>query len=303
MVLYTMNLFKALISLILLFFITACSLKTPTLQHNLTCKENYYSLKSSSCLNQDEMIEYLSQYSVIFIGDHHDEKALHVEVAKLLKALGAKGYHLHVANEWFSPNDNKLLSLYNAHDINESVFINDVNWSKTVGYEFDSYRDIYEGNISLYGINLTRTFRKKISKNSKNIMSEKERFFVNSLDLNTSLHRVLVKPYMNHCEMYEDTLAQKSCKDRMYRVQVAWDSYMAKQSYALSKKVLKSDKDKLIIFAGSMHMAFNAGINMRFSRLSHEPTFTILPLDRKEKSIEVGYSDAVLLYDAKVQEE
>jgi len=34
------------------------------------------------------------------------------------------------------------------------------------------------------------------------------------------------------------------CKQRMYRVQVAWDSKMAQESLVLSKCVLKNAKDE-----------------------------------------------------------
>jgi len=294
-----MNLVKILILVLITLFTLSCSAPQIVLEHSLTCKEDYFSLEASSCMDEQKVLTYLENYKVIFIGDHHGENALHVKIQSLLNALHVKGYNLHIANEWFTTEDANHLKRYKSHDINESQFLEDVNWSKNIGYSFDSYSKTYEVNSSLYGINLSRKFRKKISNAQTNIMTPSQLEFFKNLDLNNSMHSTLVEPYMSHCSMYKSDVQQESCKERMYRVQVAWDSYMALESYKLSSSVLKTDKDILVVFVGAMHLAYGAGINMRFSRLSVQPSVTLLPYDENVREVEVGYSDFLLLYRPK----
>jgi uncharacterized iron-regulated protein len=263
------------------------------------CKE-FYDLKSEMCYNTDIFINRLEPYKVIFIGDYHDSADLHVKVAKIIKALGKRGYKIHLANEWFSPKQNDILYKFTNSKIDADTFKKEIKW-ENIGYDFKSYAPIYEAikeiNGSMYGINLTKDERKMISDENLTAMSSDERAFYNSLDLNTTSHKKLLEHYFKHCHKKradEDTL---TCKRRIYRVMVAWDSKMALESYKLSKKVLKTPKDKLIVFAGAFHLQSHLGINMRFSRLSDILHVTLLPQQKPQEPLDLGYSDFIVLYD------
>ncbi len=64
----------------------------------------------------------------------------------------------------------------------------------------------------------------------------------------------------------------------------------------LTHKVLATEKDKLIVFAGSMYLTYGLGINMRFARMTNEPFVTILPQKNSVSEIPTGYSDFLFLY-------
>ena len=275
---------------LLLFF--GCAKPKASFSHKLTCnnQQSYYSLLSSECLSENDFIDSITPYRVIFIGDEHGEKDLHVKIASLLESLHKRGYNVHVANEWFRVRDNATLKAFKAGDINTTVLQNDTNFSKRIGYDFDSYGKIYATDVSLYGINMDKSMQKAISSDAISMKN-----YIAHLDMNVSVHQEIVEPFMHHCKVSSD---ESTCKKRMYRVQVAWDSYMASSSNELAKKVLTTSKDKLIIFAGSMHLAYHSGINLRFARLNHTPQITLLPIEQGSKKIDVGYSDFVLFYKA-----
>ena len=91
--------------------------------------------------------------------------------------------------------------------------------------------------------------------------------------------------------------SSEPCEDRMYRVQVAWDTYMAKQTNILSRKVLKNKKDILIVFAGAMHIEKKLGIPLRFSRLNNTPYISISNYKiEKDKDILIPINKADILY-------
>ncbi len=292
---------KNLIKIIILAsFLTSCSsIKAPTLTFNVNEPCTIYSLKSAECKTKKELIKELRDYKVIFIGDHHDSIDLHQDVASIINAISKDGYKVILANEWFTPAQNTTLHKFVNSDINESMFVKEINWSKKLRYSYNSFKPIYDtvkkNNGKLKGINLSKNERKKISSLKLKQMSKEELNFYNSLDLNVSTHKQMISPYISHCHAPLKGESLEECTLRMYRVQVAWDSKMADESYKLYKKLKKDEK--LIVFAGSMHIINRLGIPLRFARYTSTPTITIIPA-QKEKNITIplGTSDYILIY-------
>ncbi len=285
----------------ILIFIAGCSSCTK-LQHplNQISNKNYdfYDLRSASYMDRSTLIQKMKPYKVVFIGDHHDQKDLHNKVAALIKDLALQKKKVRFAAEWFTPQDNKLLARYINQTIDEKRFLKDIHWSKQVGYPFESFKPIYKAlqnfQGSLVGINLSKSERQKISKQDLKAMSEDEKFFFERLDLDVSPHLQLVKPYFDHCHTMSKS--GEGCEKRMYRVQVAWDSKMALE--ALNYLRTLNDDEVLIVFAGAMHLVKGLGINLRFSRLSHEPFITILPLPNLSRRVDYGEADVMMLYES-----
>ena len=127
-------------------------------------------------------------------------------------------------------------------------------------------------------------------------MTRGEKDFYDSLDLNMAAHRQMLAPFFGHCHSLHKGEDATACKERMYRVQVAWDSYMAKESVTLANRVLHHSSDLLMVFAGSMHFSHGLGINARFARLSREPFVTIAPVPVGTDKVDVGEADFLLFY-------
>ncbi len=292
---------KKIISLlaILLLLLTGCTEPDVPLKHLLPSSCTIYDMKQARCIDDKEFVKRLAPYRVVFVGDHHAQKDLHLKVAKYITQLDRAGRHVSLANEWFIPEDNTLLEKY-AKGSFKGDFPQAVGWKKKAGCAFDSYdlmyREIRKAHGGLYGINLSRESRKHISYASFSDMTREEKVFYDSLDLNVTAHRQMLTPFFAHCHRLRKGEDTASCSERMYRVQVAWDSYMAKESVALANKVLHHRSDLLMVFAGSMHFAYGLGINARFARLSSEPFVTIKPVPRGTDSAEVGEADFLLFY-------
>ncbi|QOY53082.1 ChaN family lipoprotein [Candidatus Sulfurimonas baltica] len=270
------------------------------LYHSLDCKEGIYSLKSAECINHEEFIERLEPYKVIFIGDHHSSKKHHENVADIIYSLSKKGYRIHLANEWFTPADNDILDDYANGLLNDEEFTKKINWEKRKYFKFNLFSPIYHSIIKtkgkLYGINLSKTQRKLISNKNISQMSTEERNFFDTLDLDVFAHKEFLSPFFNHCQQARGTQSTSECINRMYRVQVAWDSKMANESAKIAKNMLLSSKDKLIVFAGEMHLSNGLGVNMRFARESKMPFVTILPQRKIYTNVLHGKSDFIYIY-------
>ena len=284
----------------MLLFLAGCSKQTEPLVHTLDCKNEYYSLKSAECIDFDRLLQEMEHYPVIFVGDHHQSREVHQFVAALITRLHQEGYNISVANEWFTPEDNTLLKTYADLEINDGNFTQKIKWKNKTGYEFSSFSPIYhaaqKSGADLYGINMSKAARKKISDQNLSGMSGEERKFNDSLDLDVSAHRQLLASYFTHCHAAKKDESEAVCLERMYRVQVAWDTKMAQESASLSSSLIKTDKDKLIVFAGAFHFIYGLGINLRFARLSTLPFVTILPVTSETKNIETGSGDFLYIY-------
>ncbi len=294
---------KNITSLLVMMFLllTGCTKPNAPLEHQLPSSCIIYDMKQARCIDDRELVNRLASYRVVFIGDHHGQSDFHQRVAKLISRLDRTGRHISLANEWFVPEDNSLLKRY-ADGSFRGDFPQAIGWKKKAGYAFDSYSPIYnaiqKGHGGLYGINLSHESRKEISDANRSAMTRGEKEFYDSLDLDMAAHRQMLSSFFAHCHSLRKGEDATACKERMYRVQVAWDSYMAQESATLANRVLHRRSDLLMVFAGSMHFSHGLGINARFARLSREPFVTILPVLTGTDKADVGEADFLLFYNS-----
>jgi len=298
--LWTFFMIKLLTLALLLFLFSACSTQQVTsITHKVDSSCDYYNLKTAQCQNTKEVVKALDPYKIIFIGDHHNQDDLHQNVAELIKMLAQNGVKVHLANEWFYPQDAAVLNKFASSDINETEFQKEIQWKKRLKHnKYESFSPMYNAIRStkgeLHGINISKKERKKISEQNLSSMSKDALAFNNSLDLNVLPHRELILPFLSHCHAPKKGEDLQECTERMYRVQVAWDSKMALETYTLSKEL--KDNEKLLVFAGAMHVETGLGIPLRFARLSNLPTVSIIPANRKTIRVNNDTGDFILFY-------
>ena len=292
----------AIALLLMLLLFSACQNRSLAITHKIKADCEYYSMKSAQCLDEEQMLKKIEPYKVIFIGDHHPQDALHDKIASLITALSDQGITVHLANEWFYPEDAKLLEQFSDNTTDEETFLKQIHWDKRLKYyKYDSFKPMYEavkrGSGKLYGINLSKQARTKISDQNLSAMDQDERVFNESLDLDVTPHRNLIMPFFSHCHAPKPDESLQECSERMYRVQVAWDTKMALESYKLAQRL--KHNEKLIVFAGAMHIQNELGIPLRFSRLSPMPTLSIIPLNAQTQETINDLGDYLLLYQEK----
>ncbi|MEN8148165.1 MAG: ChaN family lipoprotein [Campylobacterota bacterium] len=288
----------------LLILFTGCAPKEPKIiTHKIPPTCNYYSLQSAECLDSKRFIDRVEPYDVIFIGDHHHSANAHKTVVELISGLSKRGYGIALANEWFSPKDNALLETYTNGELDSNTS-KALGWKKRVSYDFNLSEPIYDaviaGHGKLYGINMDKAFKKMVSEQNLTAMSEDQRAFYDALDLNVSAHQQQLAPFFSHCHHLKKGESQKQCRERMYRVQVAWDTMMGQESAKLAENL--KENEKLIVFVGAMHLESKIGVNLRFARENDRPSITVLPISKdikqqKETEVDLGSSDLIYFYE------
>jgi uncharacterized iron-regulated protein len=281
-------------------FLSGCAQQPKPLEHPLPADCRVYAMKSARCIDQEQLADKLAHYRVIFVGDHHRSEAVHRFIAEMIEALHRKGYRIHLANEWFTPEDNALLHRY-ASGTYEGNFTAAIDWKKTAGYDFSLYEPLYQSvqkiRGGLYGVNMAKAMKRRISDQNISGMGPEEKSFYDSLDLNLSAHYQMLEPFFSHCHAAKAGESEEECRERMYRVQVAWDAYMGEQSAALASELLKRPEEKLVVFVGAMHLAYGLGVNARFARMSDLPFATLLPQMLPKRSVRHCKADFIYLYE------
>jgi len=280
---------------------TACTSKNSTfLTHDLKKKESIYSIKQAKSINMQELVNEVEHYPVIFVGDHHNTKKTHKFFESFINELAKKGYKLNLVNEWFTPEQNAILKDYTNNKFDTNTLKEKVNWDKFSKFKWEYVAILYEAikknSGQLYGMNIQKESREKISLKQFDKMSKEEKDFYDSLDLSVTAHKQLVSPYLEHCEDMK-SISTEPCLSRMYRVQVAWDTYMAQNIAKLSKELIKSKKDKLLVFVGALHIEQNVGIPLRFARLSNLSFITISNEKiSKDEDLKINNNKADIVY-------
>lgn len=257
-------------------------------------------MNQGKCINENRLISALASYDVIFLGDHHDSVALHQRYADILTQLQDRGYRIHLANEWFTPQQNKLLFQYAHQNIDDANFSVQSDFNKSVGYPFESFVPIYhsviEGKGELYGLNLSPKERHEISDDNISAMKADVIALYYSLDTNVSAHQQMIAPYLQHCHAPHEGESEKACLKRMYKVQVAWDEKMGLEAAKLAKKVLLSPADKLVVFVGALHVEQGLGVSMRFARHSNKTFALVSAREEPVDTLEHKVADFILFY-------
>jgi len=297
-----------LIVIAVVFLFTACTSKNNTLlTHDLEKKEGIYSIKQAKSINMQELVDEMEHYSVIFLGDHHNTYKTHKFIESFINELAKKGYKLNLVNEWFNLEQNAILKDYTNNKFDTNILKEKVNWDKFSKFKWEYVAILYEAikknGGRLYGMNISKENREKISLKQFDKMSKEEKDFYDSLDLSVTAHQQLVYPYLEHCKNMKQ-ISIEPCLNRMYRVQVAWDTYMAQNVAKLSKELIKSKNDKLLVFVGALHIEQNVGIPLRFARLSNLP-FICISNEKISKNEELkinnNKADIVYIYDDEIE--
>ncbi|MCJ7765766.1 MAG: ChaN family lipoprotein, partial [Thiovulaceae bacterium] len=187
---------------LLLLFVGCADKHASSLSYKVHPSCTYYSLQRAECLNRETFIDAFEPYKVIFVGDHHDSANAHKVLTELINELSDRGYKIALANEWFSPSENRLLQRYVAGELDANIS-KALGWKNRAGYDFNLSKPIYDAVIenhgSLYGVNMSSELEKKISDQNRSSMSARERVFYDELDLNMSVHKAMLSPYFSHC--------------------------------------------------------------------------------------------------------
>ncbi len=224
-------------------------------------------------LSEKELLDYLSCYRVVFVGETHDSLDDHrVELAVLRGLYERHPRKLTLGLEMLPWKTQPALDDYIQGKMDEESFIQ--VWTRSWGESFPYYREILHyaraNRIKVLALNTDDDLKEAVRKAPLEDLAPDLAARLPEMDLNDSYHRAMAMAVFDaHPMGVRD-------KEALYRVQVLWDEAMAQRAarYLASPE---GEKKQLLIFSGGNHVRYGLGIPRRLFRRVPVPYVIVLP--------------------------
>lgn len=242
----------------------------------------------------DEMIQEMAQSRIVYVGETHNSLPMHQIQARIIQGLFEQKRDLSVGMEMYPITQQEALNKWSLGILTEEEFIREgkwyVNWNFHFGFYQEIFRVIKDNGIPLYALNVPREIIAKVRMKGWEALEEKEKAMVPEPDLTHQDHRTLIRTIFEGADLPHQMKGKglEMAFEGLYRAQTAWDETMAYHALA----ALRKSEGRLVVLAGSGHLLYNLGINLRAQVKSRLPFKTVVcvVIPEKEKSIDVSCS-------------
>jgi uncharacterized iron-regulated protein len=253
-----------------------------------------------------EMIQEMAQSRIVYVGETHNSLPMHQIQAKIIQGLYELDRDLSVGIEMYPVTQQEALRKWSLGILTEDEFIREGQWYVNWNFRFGFYRDIFgvikNNGIPLYALNVPREIISKIRMKGWEALDEAEKEMVPKLDLTQEDHRTLIRTIFEGADLPHQMKGKgmEMAFAGLYRAQTAWDETMA--YHALD--ALQKEEGRLVVLAGSGHLLYNLGINLRAYIKSHLPFKTVVcvVIPEGEESLEVSCSLADYVWGLKEEQ-
>ena len=247
------------------------------------------SLDLSAMSDLETLIPTLAQSRVVLVGETHDRLDHHLVQLEIIRGLHAIHPELAIGMEAFQQPFQRHLDDYVAGELGERELLRKTEYHRRWGYDFRLYKPILdyarEHRLPVVALNLPVELTRKVGERGIEGLSAEERAGIpGEIDRSDSAYQKrLEEIFEQHPQM------EGRGFDRFLEVQLLWDEGMAE----CTARFLESHpQHKMVILAGSGHLAYGSGIPRRLVRRIQVDTATLL--SGWEGEIEAGLADYLL---------
>ena len=231
-------------------------------------------LATGRVVTASQLIEYLSHFRVIFVGETHDSLDDHDVELALLKGLHERSSgSLALGLEMLPVDAQADLDAYVRGELEEEAFVR--LWTRYWGHTFRYYEQILhyvrDHRIKMLALNTTDDLRKAIRERPVEEIDPALADRLPEMDLEDPYHRAMTQAIFEAHRMGPQDL------EAFYRVQVLWDETMA-QAAADYLRSPEGRERRLVVIAGGHHVRYGYGIPRRLFRRVPLPYVIVLPL-------------------------
>lgn len=217
---------------------------------------------------------------ILYVGEIHANKAAHQVQLKVLKAYYEKfGDTIAIGMEMFRRPYQPVLDQWIASEIDEKTFLEDTQWDKEWGYDYNLYKDIMdfarENKIPVIALNASKELVTMVREKGLKGLSYQENTMLPEIDTDDFFHKVYLKKAIGeHADVLTDF-------ERYHDIQSLWEESMAQTITDYLSSSEGKDK-KFLVFAGNGHIIYDLGIPKRVFRRNPLPYYTIYPAEFHE---------------------
>ncbi len=268
-------------------------------------KETHLNIKRNELWNMDtrnttsfdEMVDILSQKSIIYIGEKHDNATHHQLQLDIIKALYEKNPQIIIGMEMFQKPYQKVLDQWTSGEINEGILLDEVEWYYYWDVPYEYYKGILdfarEKGLPLVAINISRELLAKIMSKGIDSLTEDERKLLPVLTPVTNEYEDFMKRnYKGHPGTFTPSLKNFILTQRL------WDDTMAETISAVMET--RSAKNvQMVVISGGGHIMYGLGIPDRIFAHNQLSYATVLPVEiyhggEKEVEVEIDIGNFVV---------
>ncbi len=253
-----------------------------------------YSAKKGEPIPFDLMIQEMAKIRLIYVGETHNSLPMHQIQARIIQALYEQDRNLSVGLEMYAVTQQEVLNKWSLGILSEDEFIREGQWYVNWNFHFGFYEDVFKlakkKSIPVYALNVPREVISKVRMKGWAALSAEEKEMASEPDLTQQDHRILIRTIFESTDLPHQMKGAglEMAFEGLYRAQTTWDETMS--FHAL--KALEKEGGRMVVLAGSGHLLYNLGINLRAYEKSRLPFKTvvcvIVPKDKE--SIEVSRS-------------
>jgi uncharacterized iron-regulated protein len=219
-----------------------------------------------------QIIEQIDSARVVLVGETHTRYDHHLIQLEILKQLYQKSSGLALGVEWFQQPYQEYLDAYVAGDITERELLRMTEYFERWRYDYRLYRPIIqyarENNIPIIALNASKELTSALSKSGFDDLSDDlEAQLPDSYDWSDKEYEKRLRSVFESHPDYPGEF------ETFLRGQLTWDESMAERA---AEYLGENPDRRMLILAGSGHIAYGSGIPNRIKRRIDLEQYSIL---------------------------
>lgn len=248
-------------------------------------------------LTEPELLEYLSRYPVVHVGETHDSVDSHAVQLAILRGLAERfPGQVAVGMEMLRRPSQADVDAWLAGTMDDKAFLR--VWANNWGpNSFPYYRDILHfaraNKLPVLALNAGNDVKNALRDNGPDGLDAEAAAALPEMDLDDPYHRAFIAGMFGGHSGGADRL------DAFYRIQVLWDETMAQTAAEYLQSPAGQGK-RLVVLAGGNHVRYGFGIPRRLFRrvplpyVIVDPWTVEMPEEKREKLMDVDLPDLPL---------
>jgi uncharacterized iron-regulated protein len=211
---------------------------------------------------------------IVFVGETHDSAQSHQAELEILRGLQDRfPGQLAIGLEMFRQPQQALLDQWLGGALDETDFLEAVQWKRAWGFDFGLYRPILElaraEHIELIALNPSEDLQRKLREHAPEQLAPEERAALPEMGEVDPLQRELLRA------IYESHAKHGRGFDAFLRLQLFWEEAMAERAVAYLKQPEHQQK-RLVTLTGGFHVRYGLGLPKKVLRRLAMPYATVL---------------------------
>ncbi|MDI6848733.1 MAG: ChaN family lipoprotein [Candidatus Saccharicenans sp.] len=264
-----------------------------------------YSARKGKPVSFEAMVGEMKKARLIHVGETHDDLEMHEMQFRIIEALYRQDPNLAIGLEQVTVDLQPVLNRWVAGELDEESFLREIRWYVTWSFNYNYYKKIFDfardHRLPVFALNAPRNLISKVRLQGYESLSEEEKRVIPPLDLSNQEHRLLLRTIFESEEIPPQMKGTnlETMFEALYRAQVAWDETMGRNA----ARAVEGSGRRLVVLAGSGHMLYGLGLNLRAYLLSRLPQVTVIGVRVAEDTgLKVSRGLADFIYGIKARD-